>query len=683
MTHLPWGSAPLAGRRSPTRASGDPMCGIAGLLTFDEPHRVYPGGAGQVAARMTEVLEHRGPDGAGSWSDPTSGVFLGHRRLSIVDLSDSASQPMTNDDETVVLVYNGEIYNAASLREELESTGKFRWKTDHSDTEVVLRAYEEWGESCLERLRGMFAFAIWDSRKDSLWLVRDRLGIKPLYYTCDSTRLAFASEIKALLEDPRLGREVDEEALFHYLSFYVSPAPRTLFRGVYKLAPGTAVTVYRDGRMRQRRWWNMLEAARPLTDLRWADCLEVVRSKLAESVDVHKVSDVPVGVFLSGGLDSSTNAYFFARGEPKPVRTFSVGYAGDVRSYRNEYPFARVMAEAVGARHYEVDISRLDFASSIPRLVRQLDEPLGDPVAVPIYFLSELARQEGVTVCQVGEGSDELFGGYRSWQAVVALMRFFRRAPSGLLRAGAYLAGFGFSDDDRPRVWLERMALGKPPFWGSAEGFADSEKPAVLSRQALKAVGDLTSWDAVEGYWQEISEWSQMSSPLQWMSFLDLSFRVPELLLMRVDKMSMAVGLEARVPFLDHEFLATVMGIPEKVRMRHLRRKHLLRAAMRDLLPASIAARGKQGFSVPVKDWLGSVEFESFVRDLLERFARESGLLTPGIGETATARFGKRKTWLLVVLAAWWLTYFSSFEIEMGRWFPELAGGRDEATPRP
>ncbi len=631
---------------------------------------------------MTEVLAHRGPDGAGSWSDPKSGVFLGHRRLSIVDLSDSASQPMTNDDESVVLVYNGEIYNAASLREELEATGKFRWKTDHSDTEVVLRAYEEWGESCLERLRGMFAFAIWDSRKGSLWLVRDRVGIKPLYYTCDSTRLAFASEIKALLEDPRLGREVDEEALFHYLSFHVSPAPRTLFRGVYKLAPGSAVTVYRDGRMKERRWWNMLEAARPLTDLRWGDYLEVVRAKLAESVDVHKVSDVPVGVFLSGGLDSSTNAYFFSRGEPKPVRTFSVGYAGDVRSYQNEYSYARLMAEAVGAQHYEVDISLLDFAAFIPRLAHQLDEPLGDPVAVPIYFLSELARHEGVTVCQVGEGSDELFGGYRSWQVAVALRRFFGSAPSGLLRVGAYLAGLTFADDDRPRVWLERMALGKPPFWGSAEGFSDSEKPAVLSRRALKAVADLTSWDAVEGYWREFLERSQTPSPLQWMSFLDLSFRVPELLLMRVDKMSMAAGLEARVPFLDHEFVATVMGIPEKVCMRHLRRKHLLRAAMRDLLPESIAVRGKQGFAVPVEEWLGTAKFERFVRDLLERFARESGLLAPGVEETASVRFGKRKTWLLVVLAAWWLTHFSSYELEMERWFPELGGGRDEAAPR-
>ncbi len=648
------------------------MCGIAGIYLIDKPPVSSGRETEKIVKEMSGALAHRGPDRDGYWSDYEAGIFLGHRRLSIVDLSDNAAQPMTNDDGSVVIVYNGEIYNAGELRRELESTGRFSWKTDHCDTEVVLRAYEQWGESCLERLRGMFAFAIWDGRKRTLWLARDRIGIKPLYYTFDGRRFAFASEIKALLYDPHFEPRVDHEALYHYLTFFVAPPPKTMFEGVKKLPAGSSVSVAADGKISERRWWDLLEAARPLDLGSIDDYAEVVRSELEKSIEIHKMSDVPVGVFLSGGLDSSTNAYFFARGEPKPIRTFSVGYAGSFESYKNEYSYARLMANAVSARHYEVDMSDLDFASYLPAMARQLDEPLGDPVAVSIYYLSALARNEGVTVCQVGEGSDELFGGYRSWQALVAIERFAAPLPGAFLSGASHLARLAYRKDERPALWVSRMARGVPPFWGGAEGFTDQEKKALLSKVVLKDCGDLTSWDAIEPYWKKFDSASRLRSPLQWMSYLDLSFRIPELLLMRVDKMSMASGLEARVPFLDHRFVELVMGIPEKIRMRYLRRKYLLRAAMRDILPPAIATRSKQGFRVPIAEWLNMPRFEKFVTDIVSSFADESGLLNRSTASTGIHRTDKRKVWLLLVLALWWKQYLGSEEIDMARWFPEL-----------
>ena len=647
------------------------MCGIAGTLIFDKAKGDLADRAEKTVRQMSDRLIHRGPDAEGYWCDLSSGIHLAHRRLSIVDLSDSASQPMINDDGSVVLVYNGEVYNAAELRRELEATGKHRWKTDHSDTEVVLRAYEEWGEECLRRLRGMFAFAIWDSRKRSLWLVRDRLGIKPLYYALDAHRVVFASEIKALLEDQRISRAIDLEALYHYLTFYVAPAPKTVFDGVSKLEPGCSLWVSSRGEVRHRRWWDPLTAAKPLFDLDLEEYKQAVGGALEEAVRLHKVADVPVGVFLSGGLDSSINAALFAKGEPKPIRTFSLGYAGSFESYTNEYEHARLMASEVGARHYEVDISPFDFLTFLPRMIEQLDEPLGDPVAASIYFLSSLAKNEGVTVCQLGEGSDELFGGYRSWQVLLALQRYGAWLPNPLLRLGTRLGGMVSSRDVRPALWLERMSRGMPAFFGGAEGFTDREKQGILSPEARQATEGLSSWQVIKPFWERFEKNAVLNGPLQWMSFLDLSFRVPELLLMRVDKMTMAASLEARVPFLDHKVVEVVMGIPENIRMRHLKRKYLLRKAMSDLLPVSIATRGKQGFRVPIAEWLQMPAFVLLAREAISRFAEHSGVLT-GTAASVADHPDKRRVWLLLALAMWWDIYFGSRSINVERWIPLL-----------
>jgi asparagine synthase (glutamine-hydrolysing) len=407
------------------------MCGIVGALALGS--NAAPIAAGYIDT-MRDSIAHRGPDGAGTWVSPDGRVGFGHRRLAIVDLSDAASQPMAVEDGTVLVTYNGEIYNHAEIRRELEATGRHRFRTDHSDTEVLLRAYLEWGVECLSRFRGMFAFALWDARSRKLWLVRDRIGIKPLYYSIHHDRLVFGSEIKALLADPEQPRAVDEDSLFHYLSFLTTPGPETLFAGIRKLAAGTWLLADGDGRIEERRYWDALDV--PLrTDGASDDAIAAgLLDELRTAVRLHKVGDVPVGVFLSGGIDSSTNATLFAEDATSTVKTFSIGYDSDYGTYRNELGYARDVADRLGAEHHELRLTQKDLVDFLPRMVALQDEPIADPVCVPVYYVSKLARDAGVIVAQVGEGADELFWGYPNWRRALRLQRLADGAPFAAAR---------------------------------------------------------------------------------------------------------------------------------------------------------------------------------------------------------------------------------------------------------
>src|SRR6266404_3964419 len=378
------------------------MCGIVGVLSFTNS-------AFQVSApyltRMRDVMSHRGPDGAGVFISADRRLGLGFRRLAIIDLSEKAMQPMSNEDGTLWVVFNGEIYNHADIRAELERRGGHRWKTDHSDTEVILHAFEEWGIDCVHKFRGMFAIGLWDTKQRQLWLIRDRIGVKPLYYSIHHGRITFASEIKALLEDHQQERGVNEQAFYYYLSFNATPAPHTLFSGIQKLAPGTWLRVNEGGHVQERRYWDVWDYTQPLTNVSDAEIAERILSELRTSVKLRKISDVPVGVFLSGGIDSSTNAALFSEGEGRPVKTFTIGYRGEYASYQNEVEYARKMARLVGAEHHELLLDVDDLIDFLPRMIRHQDEPLADPVCVPVYYVSKLARDAGVIVCQVGEGS--------------------------------------------------------------------------------------------------------------------------------------------------------------------------------------------------------------------------------------------------------------------------------------
>src|SRR5207245_1861510 len=322
------------------------MCGIVVVLSFTSSNfRV----SDFYLTRMRDVMSHRGPDGAGIFVSGDRRLGLGFRRLAIIDLSQRAMQPMSNEDNSLWVVFNGEIYNHAEIRAELERQGGHRWKTDHSDTEVILHAFEQWGIECVHKFRGMFAIALWDAKQRQLWLIRDRIGVKPLYYSIHHGRITFASEIKALMEDDEQERAVNEEALYYYLSLNATPAPHTLFSGIQKLAPGTWLRINEEGHVQESRYWDVLDHTQPLTKLSEEEIAERILSELRTSVKLRKISDVPVGVFLSGGIDSSTNAALFSEGEDNPVKTFSIGYEGQYKSYQNEFHYARKIASLVCA----------------------------------------------------------------------------------------------------------------------------------------------------------------------------------------------------------------------------------------------------------------------------------------------------------------------------------------------
>jgi asparagine synthase (glutamine-hydrolysing) len=632
------------------------MCGINGALVF------ATGGfevTSSYITRMRDAVSHRGPDGADSWVDADRRVGLGHRRLSIIDLSASASQPMPNEDGSLWITYNGEIYNHRELRAELERSGRYRWRTDHSDTEVILHAFEEWGIDCLSRFRGMFAFGLWDDRARQLWLVRDRVGIKPLYYSIHHGRITFASEIKSLLEDPDQRRAVDETSLFHYLSFLTTPGPETLFEGIRKLAPGTWIRVSADGTLTKRRYWDVFDEVPGMLDESEDAIAERVLDELRTAVSLRKVSDVPVGVFLSGGIDSSTNAALFSEGERSPVKTFSIGYADSYRSYQNELAYARAMASRVGADHHEYLISVDDVIDFLPRMVQLQDEPIGDPVCVPLFYVAKLARDNGVVVCQLGEGADELFIGYPNWLEALKRQQWNDwPVPQSMKRAGcAGLATLGY-DRTVHLEWLRRGACGQPLFWSGAEAFTHLEKRRLLSPRLRKQLAIVTSWDAIRPIRERFEARAPEQTHLNWMSYVDLNLRLPELLLMRVDKMTMGVGLEGRVPFLDHKFAGLAFSIPSALKIKNRTLKYVLKKAVKGIVPDNLITRRKQGFGVPV-DELFRGPLQAVAMRELQQFCADTDLLDAAEVERVMQTADGSKRWYLLNLALWWRTFIA------------------------
>ena len=630
------------------------MCGIVGALVFDNSSfRVTE----PYISRMRDTMFHRGPDGAGTWVAPSGKVGLGHRRLSIIDLSTAASQPMSNEDGTLQVVFNGEIYNHAEIRVELERLGGYRWKTDHSDTEVVLHAFERWGIDCIHRFRGMFAIALWDEKKRELWLIRDRIGVKPLYYSIHHGRITFASEIKALLQDPEQQRSVHEEAFFHYLSFLTTPAPQTLFDGIKKLPCGTWLRISENGDIREHKYWDVLDHTTPLTGVSEKEVTERLMAELRTAVKLRKVSDVPVGVFLSGGIDSSTNAALFSEGEERPVKTFSIGYKGEYQSYQNELPYARRMAGEVGADYHERLLSVDDLISFLPQMVHLQDEPIADPVCVPLYYVSKLARDNGVIVCQVGEGADELFWGYPAWKTSLNLQRYDDLpVPRSLKRVG--LQGLRLLGKEQTFYyeWLRRGSLGQPVFWGGAEAFTQEQKQRLLSPRLRKKFSELTSWETISPIRARFEDKAWEKSHLNWMSYLDLNLRLPELLLMRVDKMSMGVSLEARVPFLDHKFVELAMSIPEAMKTKNGQLKYILKKAVRGLIPDELIDRKKQGFGVPIYEWFFD-KLGSQTREELSAFCDQTDFLNKHEVMKLIDEGRGPQVWYLLNFALWWKAY--------------------------
>lgn len=632
------------------------MCGIVGMVAFaEQAARVN----GALLDKMRDTMTHRGPDGGRSWVSADQRVGLAFRRLAIIDLNEAAMQPMPNEDGSIQMVFNGEIYNHAEIRAELERIGGHTWKTDHSDTEMIVHAYEQWGIDCLQKFRGMFGIAIWDGRTRDLWLVRDRIGIKPVYYTIRNGKLTFASEIKALLQDPEQPRAVHEESFYHYLSFLTTPAPQTLFAGIKKLPSGSWLRIKADGQVIEQRYWDVWDYTKPLIGVPEAEVARLLLDELRTAVKLRKVSDVPVGVFLSGGIDSSTNAALFSEGESKPIKTFSIGYQGEYQTYQNELNYARQMADLVHADHHELLLTQDDLLNFLPQMVRLQDEPIADPVCVPVYYVSKLARDNGVIVCQVGEGSDELFWGYPNWRRMLRLQeKDDLPVPRWLKQLG--LTGLRLAGKERKLYyeWLRRGAVGQPIFWGGAEAFMEREKQCLLSPRLRNQFADLTSWEALKPIRQRFEAKAWEKSNLNWMSYVDLNLRLPELLLMRVDKMSMGVSLEGRVPFLDHKFVELAMSIPSAMKTRDDTLKYILKKSVRGLIPDELIDRKKQGFGVPVYEWFFD-RLGQQARQELNDFCDQTDFLDRSAVMNLFDNNRGPQAWYLLNFALWWKEYIN------------------------
>jgi asparagine synthase (glutamine-hydrolysing) len=589
------------------------MCGISGFVNRD---RERPADAA-LLRRMTDVIAHRGPDGSGHFVQ--GHVALGHRRLSIIDLSENGAQPMHNEDGAVTITFNGEIYNYLGLREELIARGHtFR---SRCDTEVLVHGYEEWGDALPERLAGMFAFAIWDARRQRLFLARDRLGKKPVYWHLSRDRLLFGSEIKSLLCDEGVPRRIDDEALDLYLSARYVPAPLTMFAGIQKLPPGSCAA-YENGELSIRRYWKCEFPDR--TDPRPDD--ELARElwkRVKDATEARLMADVPVGVFLSGGLDSSCIAAQMIdlrreRGEGG-VKSFSVGYRADDGS--SELDQARRVAQALGTEHREVLVTAEDFHAFLPDLVWHMDEPVADAACVPLYYLSKRAREEVVVVLS-GEGADEVFAGYPIYRTMLWMERL--RAASPLAAAA-----LPFAWDPKLRKYLRWATLPlEQRYRGVSVAFTDDEKARLSGRTAARASERLVQRLA--------QEWAELEGlpPLERMLELDRRIWLPDDLLVKADKMTMAASQELRVPFLDHRLIEWAAGLPAHVKLRGKSGKWLLREAARQRLPAECTAPGKRGFTVPVSNWFRK-QLHGPVRDAL--LAQDS-LARTRFGEKAVRR---------------------------------------------
>ena len=630
------------------------MCGIVGSLLFNNSTATI---SESYIRKMRDTMVHRGPDGAGTWVSPDGKTGLGHRRLSIIDLSNKAAQPMGNSDASVQISFNGEIYNHNEIRQELDLTRKYTWKTDHSDTEVILHAFEEWGIECVHHFRGMFAIAIWDGRSEELWLLRDRMGVKPLYYSILDDRIIFASEIKAILEDPLQKRSIDEEAFFHYFTYLFVPAPMTLFKGIKKLPNATKLCIKKDGSVIEERYWDALDNPQEMSQASEKDISKKLLASLKSSVKDRCESDVPVGVFLSGGIDSSTNTALFAKNSSN-VNTFSIAYDEEYKSSESELEFAKMVAGKVGANYHQKILCEDDLINFLPKMAFLQDEPIADPVCVPVYYVSKLARENGVIVCQVGEGADELFCGYESWLTRFNAQKFISKlpVPRFVRKAVVKILDFLGLKNNWKVEYLRRDAAGLPIFWGGSSCFTDKGKQVIFSKRIQNKFKGRTSWDAIADIRDRFEQKCDDKDPLKWMTYLDLNSRLPDLLLMRIDKMSMGVSLEGRVPFLDHKFVEFAMNVPTKMKIKDSNAKHILKESVRGVIPDEIIDRKKQGFSAPIQEWL-SGSFGKIVEREVKYFCEKTDLMSWEQVKVVLDEKNQLYSWQLLNLALWWRTY--------------------------
>jgi asparagine synthase (glutamine-hydrolysing) len=629
------------------------MCGITGLIVEGA---LAPDDRGRVIA-MRDVIRHRGPDDAGLYLDERAA--LGHRRLSIVDLA-AGHQPLANEDESIWIVFNGEIYNHADLRPVLEAAGH-RYRT-RSDTETIVHAYEQWGDGCVERLRGMFAFALWDAHRRRLLLARDRLGVKPLYWSRVGDRLLFGSEIKSLLASGLIVPRARESALPELLGTRYLSGEETLFDGIHRLMPGHTL-VFENGEVRVRQYWEIPvgRAAEDLTAQRDADLVDRFRALLEESVRIRLMADVPLGMFLSGGLDSSAIAALMAGMIDRPLQTFSVAFKDRAFS---ELDYARQVSTAITADAHEIVIDDNDFFGALPRLLWHEDEPIAHPSSVPLYFVSALASRH-VKVVLTGEGSDELLAGYGkypralvNWRAAKAYAMVPEAMRSWVAQSvvpsmPGRLARYA------KRSFLAMPRTAEAMFFDNFASIGVARQRTLLASRYAALATPEQAYGASRAFFDKPST---NSTVLDRLLYTDLKTYLVELL-MKQDQMSMAASIESRVPFLDHRLVEFVATLPPRMKLRGFTTKWILRDAVKRVLPAEILTRRKMGFPVPFGLWMRG-RWQSVARDvLLDRRTRERGIVDPAaidrlIADHASgAQEGGDAIWSLMNLELWYRTF--------------------------
>lgn len=615
------------------------MCGIAGFIDEErDPQR-----AEQLIENMCRVIRHRGPDEQGIWVG--DGVALGMRRLSIIDLA-TGQQPIFNEDRSILIVFNGEIYNYQELQEELEKRGhRFRTKCD---TETIVHAYEEYGDDCVKHLRGMFVFALWDRKRRRLLAARDRFGKKPFNYYWDGQRLIFGSEIKSLLE-AGIPRAINAPALDDYLVYRYVPAPDTLFKGIMKL-PAAHVLIYEDGRIRTQRYWEL--PFTPTCQDDEATAIERTRALLREAVQVRLMSEVPLGAFLSGGIDSSIVVGLMSSLLPQPVKTFSIGFEEDEYS---ELPYARQIAQQFSTDHHEF-VVRPDLVTVLPEVVWAFDEPFADDSLLPTYYVSKLAR-EHVTVVLTGDGGDEIFAGYKHYEQEYQLNRIPSPARSFLARSGSFLP-----DGTRGKQRLRSLGTDLGTRWlQSISLFPLHTRSSLYTQDFLAQVHDHDPYQWFKG---RVAAAAHLDVTAR-QQYVDVQTYLADDILVKVDKASMFNSLETRAPLLDHFLAEYVSSLPSNVRMRNGVLKSLLKKAARDLLPAQILARPKQGFSTPLKHWFRR-DLTGYAYDLLSSArVQQRGIFEPQFIQDLLQRLtvseggwnASKAVWALLCLELWFQAY--------------------------
>lgn len=641
------------------------MCGIAGIVSLTG----RPVFEDEIRA-MCAVLAHRGPDDEGRYVG--AGVGLGMRRLSIIDLN-TGHQPIANEDGSVWVVFNGEIYNFQELRRDLEMRGH-RFATA-TDTETIVHLYEDQGPRCVDRLRGMFAFAVWDDRRRQLLLARDRLGIKPLYYAESNGRLVFASELKAILQLSEIERRLNWRAVKHLFTGLTTPRTESIVDGIRKLEPAHVLMVAPGCPPRSERYWDV--RFDPDYGRSEADVIEQLRALLEETVRLHLVSDVPLGAFLSGGIDSSLILAMMARQSSRPVKTFSIGFADQDFS---ELAYARLVANAFGTDHHEL-VLEPDVVLTLGELAWFLDEPFGDSSAIPTYMVSKLAS-EHVTVALSGDGGDELFAGYDKY-VVEQRERRVRHIPAPVRRALGMMTAV-FPPGMRGRNFLRHMTLpDRERYLDAGRLFSEATQRRLFRPEVIELFADYDPRAAAVEYLEHAD--GHWLSALQ---HLDLKAYLPLDILTKVDRMSMAHSLEVRPPLLDHTLVEFVATIPPELLLSKGKTKYILRRALRGILPDAVIDRSKRGFAIPLGRWFRGQLHEIVHEILLSETSRNRRIFNPGYIEELTRRDNKRKTdldlelWTLLSFELWCRTFLDGDQVRRPLGRGTGGAGRDRRDPR-